>query len=227
MPLSTRLPTLLAALALSVVAVAGCGGSDEPEAAEVPADAIAVVGDRAIPKTEYDRLLAQAQATYEAREQDFPAAGTPEFAQLRNSIVRSLVEQTQFEIAAEERDLTVTDDELQKRLENGTINLAVDMDPKAFVSLGEGKGQCVAKDLGVGYGTWQLFGNMNLATAADKVKVSWLINQKFREFLSRVVDRDAIVKEVYAGKAAPAFGPVTPANQVWHNGSAKKIAFEL
>ena len=92
-------------------------GDDEGESADVPADAIAVVGDREIPKSEYDRLLSQAQKTYEAREQEFPEAGTPEFAQLRNAIVRSLVEQAQFEIAAEELDITVTDEELDKRLD--------------------------------------------------------------------------------------------------------------
>jgi parvulin-like peptidyl-prolyl isomerase len=119
MPLWTRLIALLAALALGVAA-AGCGGGgdDEQTSGDVPPDAIALVGDRAVPKSEYDRLLAQAQKTYEAREQDFPAAGTPEFAQLRNALVRSLVEQAEFEIAAEELDLTVTDDELNKRLDD-------------------------------------------------------------------------------------------------------------
>ena len=117
MPLWTRLIAVLAALALGVAA-AGCGGDDDDEASgEVPADAIALVGDRAIPKSEYDRLLSQAEATYEAREQEFPAAGTPEFAQLRNALVRSLVEQAQFEIAAEELGITVTDEELDTRLE--------------------------------------------------------------------------------------------------------------
>jgi foldase protein PrsA len=117
MPLWTRLIALLAALALGVAATGCGGGGDEDEAPEVPADAIAVVGDREIPKSEYDRLLSQAEATYEAREQEFPAAGTPEFAQLRTALVRSLVEQAQFEIAAEELDIEVTDEELSKRLD--------------------------------------------------------------------------------------------------------------
>jgi parvulin-like peptidyl-prolyl isomerase len=116
MPLSIRLIALLAALALGVAA-AGCGGDDDDSSGDVPSTAIVVVGDREIPKTEYDRLLTQAQATYEAREQEFPEAGTPEFAQLRNALVRSLVEQAQFEIAAEELDVTVTDEELETRLD--------------------------------------------------------------------------------------------------------------
>jgi parvulin-like peptidyl-prolyl isomerase len=118
MPFWTRTIALFAALALAVAA-AGCGGDggDDGTDIEVPADAIAVVGDHEITKAEYDRLLASAEKTYEAREQEFPAAGTPEFAQLRNAIVNSLVEQAQFEIAAEELDVTVTDADVDKRLD--------------------------------------------------------------------------------------------------------------
>jgi parvulin-like peptidyl-prolyl isomerase len=116
MPFWIRTIALLAALALGVAA-AGCGGGDDDEAADVPAGAIAVVGDREIPKAEYDRLVSQAEKTYKARDQEFPAAGTPEFAQLRNAIVRSLVEQTEFEIAAEELGVEVTDADVEKRLD--------------------------------------------------------------------------------------------------------------
>ena len=117
MPFWSRFIAVLAALALAVAA-AGCGGDDDDGGSDidVPADAIAVVGDKEITKAEYDRLLASAEKTYEAREQEFPAAGTPEFAQLRNAIVRSLVEQAQFEIAAEELDVTVSDEDVDKRL---------------------------------------------------------------------------------------------------------------
>jgi parvulin-like peptidyl-prolyl isomerase len=115
MPFWIRVIALVAALALGVAA-AGCGGDDDGEAAEVPDGAIAVVGEREIPKAEYDRLVAQAKKTYEARDQEFPAAGTPEFAQLRNAIVRSLVEQAEFEIAAEELEVEVTDADVEKRL---------------------------------------------------------------------------------------------------------------
>jgi parvulin-like peptidyl-prolyl isomerase len=115
MPLWIRTVALVAALALGVAA-AGCGG-DDGESADVPEGAIAVVGDREIPKAEYDRLVEQAKKTYEARDQEFPAAGTPDFAQLRNAIVRSLVEQTEFEIAAEELGVEVTDEDVDKRLD--------------------------------------------------------------------------------------------------------------
>jgi peptide/nickel transport system substrate-binding protein len=45
---------------------------------------------------------------------------------------------------------------------------------------------------------------------------SRLFNQKpFRQALSCVVDRQAIVNTVYLGAAVPIYGPVTPANRTW------------
>jgi peptide/nickel transport system substrate-binding protein len=67
---------------------------------------------------------------------------------------------------------------------------------------------------------------MNVSQAVDKVKVSWVLSQKFREFLSRIVDRDRIAKEVYGGKATPIYTPVSPANAAWFNGSVKKYAYD-
>ncbi len=115
---------------------------------------------------------------------------------------------------------------ITKRLTAGSINLAYGLDPKAFVAFGEGSGNCTTKDLGVGYGTWQLFGNLDPKLMADRAKAGWFLNSKFREFLSRSVDRDAIVKEVFAGKAAPAYSLVTSANGSWYNDGIKKLTFD-
>lgn len=111
-------------------------------------------------------------------------------------------------------------------LKSGALHLAFGIDPATFVELGDGGDRFATKDLGVGYGTWELFGNMNIAQAADKVKVSWVLSQKFREFLSRIVDRDRIAKEVFAGKATPIYTPVTPANTAWYNGSVKRYPYD-
>jgi peptide/nickel transport system substrate-binding protein len=122
----------------------------------------------------------------------------------------------------------LAEDEVVKGLQSGQINLAFDLHPKKAAALGDGDGKTfVVKDLGVGFGTWQLFGNMNPAAAADKVKVTWLFNPKFREFLSRIVDRDRISKEVFGGKATPAYSPITAANDSWLNSSTKKYPFDV
>ena len=86
--------------------------------ADVPADAIAVVGDREIPKSEYDRLLTPGAGDLRGARAGLPAGGDARVrAASSNALVQSLVEQAQFEIAAEELDVTVTDEELDKRLD--------------------------------------------------------------------------------------------------------------
>jgi parvulin-like peptidyl-prolyl isomerase len=111
-----RISALVIALAVALVA-AGCGGSTDEETQEVPEDAVAVVGDKEISKAEFDRVLAQAKTTFKARKQEFPSAGSPEYEQLKQSIVRSLVEQKQFELGAEELGISVSEEEIDKRLE--------------------------------------------------------------------------------------------------------------
>lgn len=115
MPFSLRSTLLLAALALALVA-AGCGG-DSGSGVEVPSGAVAIVGDQEISKERYDRLVAQAEQTFEARQQEFPEVGTDEYEQLRQAIVRSLVEEAEFKIGAEEFGIEVGDADVDKRLE--------------------------------------------------------------------------------------------------------------
>jgi parvulin-like peptidyl-prolyl isomerase len=108
---------LLAALAF-VLALAACGGgSEEDSSQEVPDDAVVLVGDTEVAKAEYDQLLAQARRTFKDRKQPFPDVGTPEFEQLKQAIVRSLVEEAQFAIGAEELGVEVSDEEVEKRLD--------------------------------------------------------------------------------------------------------------
>jgi parvulin-like peptidyl-prolyl isomerase len=105
---------LPAALALALVASA-CGSDDAPDTA--PAGSVAVVGDNEIPKSEFDRLIEQAKKSYEAQGQEFPKTGSPEYNDLRDAIVASLVERAEFELEAEEMDIEVTDEEVEKRLD--------------------------------------------------------------------------------------------------------------
>jgi parvulin-like peptidyl-prolyl isomerase len=111
-----RIPTLLIALAVALAA-AGCGGSTDDATQEVPEGAVAVVGDEEISKADFDRVLAQAKTTFKARKQEFPSTGSPEYEQLKQSIVRSLVEQKQFELGAEELGISVSEEEIDKRLD--------------------------------------------------------------------------------------------------------------
>jgi parvulin-like peptidyl-prolyl isomerase len=107
------LPVLL--LALVAVLAAACG-SDE-QAKSVPAGAVALVGDEPIQKAELDRLLAQAKKNYEAQKQDFPEVGTPEYETLKSTLLKGLVQQSQWEQAGAKMGVTVSDKEIDTRLE--------------------------------------------------------------------------------------------------------------
>jgi foldase protein PrsA len=115
MTLSMRKTISLLALALALAA-SGCGG-EEAGKPDVPPGAIAIVGEFEIAKTEFDRLIDQAKKSFEAQEQDFPEAGTPEYEDVKSSIVRSLVEEAQWAQEADEMGIKVTDQEVNKRLD--------------------------------------------------------------------------------------------------------------
>jgi foldase protein PrsA len=114
---SVRKPILVLVACAFALGLAACGGDENRTPEDVPVDAIALVGDEEIPKSEYDALLAQAEKNFERQNQEFPKAGTPEFDTLKGQTVTFLVQQAQYEQAAGELGVEVTDEEIDKRLE--------------------------------------------------------------------------------------------------------------
>jgi parvulin-like peptidyl-prolyl isomerase len=112
--LRTLIPLLLLALATALVAAA-CGSSNDKKT--VPAGAIALVGDKSIPKSRLDLLIAQTKKNYEAQKQEFPAAGTPEYENVKSTLVSGLVQQAQWEQAGAAMGINVTDKEVQAQLD--------------------------------------------------------------------------------------------------------------
>ena len=106
--------TVFLALGLAVFAVA-CGGDGGSDA--VPSNAVAVVGDQSISKTEFDELITYAKRSYDAQKRPFPKVGTPEYVQLRDQAMRFLVQRTQFEVKAEDLDIDVSDEAVDKRID--------------------------------------------------------------------------------------------------------------
>jgi foldase protein PrsA len=107
------LPLLL--LALVALLAAACGSSED--AKSVPAGAVALVGDEPIQKADLDRLLARAQKNYEAQMQDFPKVGTPEYENLKSTLLKGLVQQSQWEQAGAKMGVIVSDKEIDTRLD--------------------------------------------------------------------------------------------------------------
>jgi parvulin-like peptidyl-prolyl isomerase len=109
-----RRATFAALLAGLAVLAAGCGTSSD--SGDVPSNSVAVVGDRAISKSEYDELVKYAKRSYDAQKRPFPKVGTPEYAQIRDQAVRFLVQRAQFEVKAEDLDVDVSDKAVDKRV---------------------------------------------------------------------------------------------------------------
>jgi parvulin-like peptidyl-prolyl isomerase len=93
--------------------VAGCGGST----ASVPPDAVAVVGSNTITKAQYNALLASARRTYKARKTAFPKVGTAAYKSLSDQAVTYLVQEAELEQKAKELGITVTDADVQARID--------------------------------------------------------------------------------------------------------------
>ena len=101
-------------MAFALLAVA-CGTSSGD--GDVPSDSVAVVGDRAISKAEFDDLVKYAKRSYDAQKRPFPKVGTQEYAQIRDQAVRFLVQRAQFEVKADDLGVDVSDKDVDKRVE--------------------------------------------------------------------------------------------------------------
>ena len=99
-------------LVIPALVAAGCSGSDE-----VPTDAVAVVDGTEIPRAEFDALLNRARMSYTAQKQAFPKAGTPEFQSLQTQAVAYLVQRVQYEQQADQLGVTVSDAQVDERVQ--------------------------------------------------------------------------------------------------------------
>jgi foldase protein PrsA len=112
----TKLLPLLAACAFTLGATA-CGGDDARSPEDVPADAIALVGDQAVPKNEFTALMDRAEQGYEAQKREFPKIGSPEYQDLKTRAVQFLVQRYQYRAEAESLGIEISDAEITKRLD--------------------------------------------------------------------------------------------------------------
>jgi peptide/nickel transport system substrate-binding protein len=58
-------------------------------------------------------------------------------------------------------------------------------------------------------------------------KLKWFRNTKFRRACSYAIDREAIIKSIYSGRAIPNYGFVTPGNQKWYDPNIKTYPHDL
>jgi foldase protein PrsA len=152
----------LSLAAVCAVAASGCGNDDGNE---VPADAVAKVGDTVITKEQFDQAYASA-AKAEAQQGGLAAVPDPprykkcvaslnkavarmehrpqvyeleasckqRYEQLKTQAMQSLIQSQWFLQEAEDRDLTVTDAEVQQAFEEQKASFPKEKDYRKFVA---------------------------------------------------------------------------------------------
>jgi foldase protein PrsA len=108
---SRYLPLVL--LATLALAAAGCGSGSK----EVPGDAVAVVGNEEISKADFDLVMERARQTYQQQRRPFPRAGTQQYRLLQNQALQFLVQQAEYRQEAENMDIELSDEDIDKRVE--------------------------------------------------------------------------------------------------------------
>lgn len=108
------------------------------------------------------------------------------------------------------------------RFQNGEVDVIERLAADDFSRLEpDGDGEYALYDLGPGFALHFLFFNLNdLGESRDPDlarRQEWFANRDFRRAVSLAIDRDAIVKLVYQGRATALASHVTPGNKRWHN----------
>jgi len=103
----------LLALIAAVGLAAGCGGSSKKS---VPTNAVAVVGNDTITKTQLNTLIAGAQRNYKARKTAFPKPGTTQYKSIQDQAVSYLVQEDELGQKAKDLSIKVTPKEIDAAL---------------------------------------------------------------------------------------------------------------
>jgi foldase protein PrsA len=110
---------VLLGLLASAFAFAACGGN------QVPAGAIASVGDATVTQAQFDQIWAQAKAQYASQQgaPPFPKEGTAQYDQLKASIVNYLVQNEVIKQQAAGMKVSVTQKQLDDRIKQITTQV--------------------------------------------------------------------------------------------------------
>src|SRR3954470_9872637 len=116
-----------------------------------------------------------------------------------------------------------TEDAQVVRFLNGDVDLLSRISAENFAALERQQKErgFQVYDLGPGLEYNFLVMNQNAtvpATAKDLTRAqSWFRDQRFRQAISAAIDRSAMVKLIYRGRATPLLTHVSPANKLWVN----------
>jgi len=118
------------------------------------------------------------------------------------------------------------------RFQGGDIDAANDLKASDFAILEAGQEARGYRlfDLGAGLEFNFLFFNLNppaQGQAELTVKKTWFRNKSFRQAISAAVDREAIARLVFQGRATPIWSYVSPGNKAWFHADLPRPARSL
>ena len=109
---------------------------------------------------------------------------------------------------------TNRDIELQ-RFRKGEVHLMEAIDAESFTRMAAEMGSQAVLDLGPAFENEMLWFNMKPDSPIEDYKKAWFQSRNFRRAIAESIHPDDIVKLVYQGRATPAAGIISRANQFW------------
>lgn len=99
-------------VAAAALLAAGCGGGG----GSLGQDDVAKVGNTTITKEQFDQLMQQAQQSYRAQHQKFPAQTSPQYQQLKAQAVGLLVQRAEYDQEAKDLGVSVSQKQIDDRI---------------------------------------------------------------------------------------------------------------
>jgi peptide/nickel transport system substrate-binding protein len=127
-------------------------------------------------------------------------------------------------------------DAMDVAFEAGRIDAHDSMQPSKYKRFmdGEEEGNYTVYDVGIALGDSHLWFNQhrgtNPETGQPYVKpheLNWYTNLNFRKAVSHSINREAIIRNIYRGRAEPIYGPLSPAMGKWYNPDIPKFDYNL
>ncbi len=119
--MNVRRPILLLAALGTASVLAACGGSsggDSSTQADVPADSVALVDGKPILKKDFDHLVTIGLASFKARQQEAPKAGTQEYELLKQQAIQILFQRAIIRTEAAKQGVKIDQAKVAEELKN-------------------------------------------------------------------------------------------------------------